>query len=167
MSDHFAALVETQLLRRRQGNAASMPARSLQLADAGTKAPPPAEVDRQEGETSDLLSGCLMLGPHGVVYSSGDGDGISETDTAAVRAVAEAALQLHPTGQPKSLYVRGLRYTVTRCERSHVLAVSRDEERGVIVSAVPHGVLVSFYSAPVKMVEVAAAVYRFAALLRA
>lgn len=127
MSDHFAALVETQLLRRRQGNAASMPARSLQLADAGTKAPPPAEVDRQEGETSDLLSGCLMLGPHGVVYSSGDGDGISETDTAAVRAVAEAALQLHPTGQPKSLYLRGLRYTVTRCERSHVLAVSRDE----------------------------------------
>mmetsp|Transcript_36270 Transcript_36270/g.95027 ORF Transcript_36270/g.95027 Transcript_36270/m.95027 type:complete len:148 (+) Transcript_36270:221-664(+) len=117
-----------------------------------------------EGTT---FSGGVLLGPTSVSLRWGDGDSLGDDDLETVREVSAAALEMHPAGEPRSLKLGGHRYTVTKCERAHVLAVTRHEERGVIISALPHAVLVALYTSPTRLGEAAAAVYKFAALLRA
>eukprot|EP00037_Helgoeca_nana_P012212 m.110586 g.110586 ORF g.110586 m.110586 type:complete len:160 (+) comp21314_c0_seq1:236-715(+) len=155
-ADKFTALITSELLQR---TSASNPAsRSPQSLD-----------DASGGGSSELLCGCVVLGPpprSGLVFCSGDGVRLTSDDLVTVRLVADAAMVMHPQGEPRVITLCGMQYTVARCERAHVLAVSKDEEHGVVVSALPLGVLVSMYTAPVKMPEVAAAVFRFAALLR-
>eukprot|EP00038_Savillea_parva_P031207 m.83806 g.83806 ORF g.83806 m.83806 type:complete len:160 (+) comp9561_c0_seq2:290-769(+) len=116
------------------------------------------------------LSGCAMLGPGPVphvVHAVEDGLALGRVDVELVHGVGRAAYALHPAGEPTSFVLDHVRYTVARCERGHVLAVAAHEERGVIISALPHGVLVSMYRAPTTLPRAASIVYRFAGLLRA
>jgi hypothetical protein len=77
-----------------------------------------------------LLCGCVVLGPpprSGLVFCSGDGVRLTSDDLVTVRLVADAAMVMHPQGEPRVITLCGMQYTVTRCERAHVLAVSKDE----------------------------------------
>ena len=195
---------------------------------------------------------CVVLGPapaYNVQLRTGEGAALTAGDFEAASAVARDAALMHPRGEPTTLELWGRRFVVTKCERGHVCATSKDQvgracpsaqrqlqlatdpllictkvphsedlvhqahrmnacvhacvcacvrvsssiatllsptlaaldrmseslthtrcirsqECGVIVSALPHGVLISLFRAPTTVVTAAAAVYHFVALIR-
>ena len=73
---------------------------------------------------------CVVLGPapaHNVQLRTGEGGALTASDLCAASAVAKDAALMHPLGEPTALELWGRRFVVTKCERGHVCATSKDQ----------------------------------------